>query len=70
MADQLVRLRIMGTQAAVEAVAARLHELLTVAEESADSGNRRGPGVRRYLDVLIDPEQPRRARGASKVGHP
>ncbi len=58
MADLLVRVRLSGRAQAVAAVAERLRPVLRIAAESADDLNRRDPGVRRYLDVLIAAEDP------------
>ncbi len=56
MADQLVNFRIAGRARAVSATVEWLRLVLRVANESRDYPNHRDPGVRRYLDVLIDGE--------------
>jgi hypothetical protein len=53
MAEQLVRIRVMGPLAAVAIATDRVRLVLTVAEESDDYTNRRGAGVRRYLAALV-----------------
>jgi hypothetical protein len=54
VADLLVRIRISGAARAVAVTAERLRMVLSVAIESTDYPNHRDPGVRRYIDVLID----------------
>jgi hypothetical protein len=53
---RLVRVRISGPPGAVAQVADELRRWLPVAEESGDYPNRRNPGVRRYLSVLLTGE--------------
>ena len=55
---ELVRVRLCGSPLAVAAASERLSRVLAVLQESPDYPNRRDPGVRRYLDVLIDGEEP------------
>jgi hypothetical protein len=51
----LVRIRVSGPAQAVALVAEVLRrvDVFEVAEESDDYRNRRDPGVRRYLNVLV-----------------
>ncbi len=51
-APPVVKVRLMGPPAAVQAIARRLREVLAVADESADYPRRAGLGVRRYLTVV------------------
>lgn len=48
-----VKLRIMGDADEVAWVAAALKEVLEVERESENYANRKGEGVRRYLEVSI-----------------
>jgi hypothetical protein len=59
MSDHLVRVRVSGPPEAVAQVADELRRRLAVAEESGDYANRRDPGVRRYLSVLVAPSSAR-----------
>jgi hypothetical protein len=55
----LVRVRIDGPADAVARCAERVRQALDVVRESRDYGNRPpSTDVRRYLDVLVDGEQP------------
>lgn len=51
---KLVHVRLSGSSEAVAAAIERLRLVLPVLQESPDYPNRRDPGVRRYLDILID----------------
>jgi len=59
MTAELVHIRISGPPTAVKAVADCVRQRLNVAEESPDYRNRRDPGVRRYLAVLVENEERR-----------
>jgi hypothetical protein len=56
--SRLVRVRIDGAPAAVALAAERVRLVLNVDRESRDYENERpgSPGVRRYLDVVIEGE--------------
>ncbi len=54
---ELTHVRVSGPAAAVEAIVRQLRRDLEVAEESRDYPNRREPGVRRYLSLIVDLEQ-------------
>jgi hypothetical protein len=54
LGPRLVRARFDGPADAVAFCSARLRLTLSVVRESGDYPNRRDPGVRRYLDVLVD----------------
>jgi hypothetical protein len=50
---ELVHIKVSGPPAAVERISQWLHCGLDVRDASLDYPNRRNPGVRRYLTVLV-----------------
>jgi hypothetical protein len=54
LGPRLVRARFDGPADAVALCSARLRVVLNVARESGDVPNRRDPGIRRYLDILVN----------------
>jgi hypothetical protein len=57
LGPRLVRARFDGPADAVAFCSERLRLVLNVARESGDVPNRRDPGIRRYLDVLVDGDE-------------
>jgi hypothetical protein len=58
MADELVDVRVLGQPQAVARVVEVLRASLRVARASGQRPNRRDPGVRMYLDVLVGDQAP------------